>query len=169
MIGVRRGALGARRDQLTGYFLIFPVMAFLVLFVFYPAIWTLLTSFTSYNLIIPFTHTVGLSNYATLLTSNEFWTSVKRTFIVVAISLPLDIGIGLIAALTLNEPFPGRGLVRVLLLIPWALPPIVNGYMWNWILDGDFGALNGLLYQLGIIHNYVHWLSDPTMQLVWVS
>lgn len=159
----------SRREQLTAYTLIFPVMAFLAIFVFYPSISTFLTSLTSYNLSIPVTHNVGLSNYQSLLTSSDFWNSVRRSLIVVAISLPLDIGIGLVCALVVNEHFIGRGVVRTLLILPWMLPPLVNGFMWGWILNGDYGALDGLLYQLGIIHSYIQWLSTPTSQLVWVS
>ena len=159
----------ARRDQLTAYMLVFPVMAFLALFVFYPAISTFLTSLTSYNLNIPVQHNVGLDNYRNLLTSSDFWSAVQKSFVVVVISLPLDIGIGLICALVINQQFLGRGLVRTLLILPWMLPPIVNGFMWGWILNGDYGALNGFLYQLGIIRHYVQWLSTPTSQLFWVS
>jgi ABC-type sugar transport system permease subunit len=144
-------------------------MLFISIFVIYPALWTLYTSLTSYNLTIPFTHFVGSGNYTDLLGSSEFWSSVKRTFIVIGISLPIDIGIGMIAALVLNESFPGRGIVRVLLIVPWALPPIVNGFMWGWILNGDYGALNGLFYQLHLIPGYVHWLANPNAQLFWVS
>ncbi|HWE60368.1 MAG TPA: sugar ABC transporter permease, partial [Chloroflexota bacterium] len=123
----------------------------------------------SYNLRIPFSHFIGLRNYADLLQSSEFWSSVERTAAIVGITLPLELAIGLIAALVVNESFWGRGLVRVLLVIPWMLPPIVNGFMWGWILDGDYGALNGLLYQVGIIHSYIPWLADPNAQLLWVS
>lgn len=173
LLGRRRQGRPVRpvnsHDQRTAYGLILPVMLFISIFVIYPALWTFWTSLTSYNLNIPFTHFVGADNYRSLLGSGEFWHSVERTFIVIAISMPIDIGVGMIAALVLNETFPGRGAVRVLLIVPWALPPIVNGFMWGWILNGDYGALNGLLYQLHIIHSYVHWLADPNAQLLWVS
>jgi ABC-type sugar transport system permease subunit len=72
-------------------------------------------------------------------------------------------------ALLLNQQFRGRGLIRVLAVMPWMLPPLVNGFMWNWLLNGDFGALNGLLYQLGLIDKYQYWLQDPHGQLFWVA
>ena len=159
----------ARRDQWTAYALIVPVMAFLAVFIFYPAISTLWTSLTSYNLSIPNTRFVGLANFGSLLTSSDFWSAVQKSAIIVALTLPLDIAIGLVCALVVNERFLGRGLVRTLLILPWMLPPIVNGFMWSWILNGDYGALNGALYQLGIIHHYVQWLDTPFSQIVWVS
>ena len=57
----------------------------------------------------------------------------------------LVISLGLLIALLLNRSFPGCGLVRTLLLVPWAIPPVVNGLMWQWIYDSKVGALNGLL------------------------
>ena len=59
--------------------------------------------------------------------------------------------LGLLIALLLNRRFPGSSLVRTLLLIPWAIPPVVNGLMWQWIYDSKVGALNGLLVSLGLL------------------
>jgi ABC-type sugar transport system permease subunit len=69
----------------------------------------------------------------------------------------------------LNEIFPGRGVVRMLILLPWVLPAVVNGYLWIWLLSGDYGALNGFLYQIGVIDSYRTWLDEPTRQLMWIG
>jgi multiple sugar transport system permease protein len=63
-------------------------------------------------------------------------------------------------ALVLNQPFRGRGLMRSIVLVPWAMSGTVVGVLWAWIYDGGYGTLNGVLYQLGIIDVYVPWLSD---------
>ncbi len=55
------------------------------------------------------------------------------------------------------------------MLVPWMVPPVVNGFLWGWLLNGDYGAFNGLLYQLGIIHQYQAWLSDPRSQIFWIA
>ena len=73
------------------------------------------------------------------------------------------------AALLLNEQFRGRALVRTLVLLPWLVPPVVNGFLWGWLLNGEYGALNGFLWQLGIIHDYQYWLAEPSTQMVWVA
>jgi ABC-type sugar transport system permease subunit len=65
----------------------------------------------------------------------------------------------------LNENFKGRGLIRALIIIPWAIPTIVNGVLWRWIYQPNFGALNGLLYQLGIIDSYKNWLAKPFLAM----
>ena len=74
--------------------------------------------------------------------------------------------LGVCIALLLNQRFPGRGFLRTLILLPWAIPPVVNGLMWQWIYDSKIGALNGLLVSLGIISEYRGWLSDPTSALL---
>src|SRR4030095_14868231 len=65
-----------------------------------------------------------------------------------------------------DRRFPGSGVVRTLLLIPWAIPPVVNGLMWQWIYDAKIGALNGLLVSLGVLDEYRGWLSTPTSALL---
>jgi len=74
--------------------------------------------------------------------------------------------LGVLVALLLNQKFPGRGIVRTLVLLPWAIPPVVNALMWQWIYDSKIGALNGLLVTLGIIPEYRGWLSQPTSALL---
>merc|ERR1711991_177776 len=71
-------------------------------------------------------------------------------------------------ALLLTEVFPGRALIRTLVLLPWMLPPIVNGFLWGWVLNGEYGALNGLLYQFGWIDEYITWLKNPDTQILWL-
>ena len=138
--------------------------------VYYPALVTAWQSFRELDLLIPnLTGFAGLSNYLTVLQSGEFWQSVRRSFVIVALVLPLELTIGLAAALLLNEKFAGRSIVRTLAILPWFLPPIVIGFMWGWILNGQYGALNGLLYQLGVIDEYQFWLRNPSAQLFWVA
>src|SRR5262249_29742076 len=60
-------------------------------------------------------------------------------------------------------------IVRTIVLVPWMVPPVVNGFLWGWLLNGDYGAFNGLLYQFGLIHEYRAWLQDPNGQIIWVA
>ena len=147
-----------------------PIVIVVAALIYWPALETLWTSFTNENLRIrkP-AEWVGLENYARLLGDEEFWEVTIRSIVLVLIVLPLEIILAFAAALLLNEHFPGRGLVRGLVLIPWLVPPVVNGFLWGWILNGDFGALNGLLYELGLINEYQFWLREPTNQIIWVA
>src|SRR5205823_5188581 len=110
-----------------------------------------------------------LDNYSKLLADSEFWQVTGRSLLLVAVVLPLEIGIGFLVALLLNERFPGRGIVRTLVILPWMLPPVVNGFLWGWLLNGQYGALNGILYQLGLIKDYQFWMRAPQAQILWVG
>jgi ABC-type sugar transport system permease subunit len=158
------------RDRVFVLAFLLPIVAVVAVLVYAPALDTLQSSFTNENLRLrrpP--ELVGLENYARLLGDEEFWTVTLRSLLLVALVLPLELVIAFAAALLLNEHFPGRGLVRALVLIPWLVPPVVNGFLWGWLLNGEYGAFNGLLYDLGLIDDYVYWLREPSTQIVWVA
>jgi multiple sugar transport system permease protein len=158
------------RDRVFIIAFLLPIIAVIFALIYIPAADTLQTSLTNENLRIrkP-AEFVGLDNYIQLLGDEEFWEVTFRSIFLVLLVLPMELILAFAAALLLNERFPGRGLVRGLVLIPWLVPPVVNGFLWGWILNGDFGALNGLLYQLGIINDYQFWLREPTNQIIWVA
>ncbi len=158
------------RDRLFVLAFLLPLIAIVGVLIYLPALDTLQTSLTDENLRIRRTpEFIGLDNYARLLGDEEFWTVTLRSLLVVVLVLPLELVLAFAAALLLNEHFPGRGLVRALVLVPWLVPPVVNGFLWGWLLNGEFGAFNGLLYELGLIDDYVFWLRDPNTQIVWVA
>jgi ABC-type sugar transport system permease subunit len=158
------------RDRLFLLVFLVPILVIIGVFIYYPAIDTLGTSFTNESLRVrrpP--EFVGIDNYTRLLGDPEFWDVTARSLMLVAMVLPLELLLALGAALLLNEHFPGRGLVRTIVLVPWLVPPVVNGFLWGWLLNGEYGAFNGFLYQLGLISDYHYWLADPTGQVVWVA
>lgn len=104
---------------------------------------------------------VGLANYIDIFQDSFFWASVNRTTYFMVVSIAIELVIGIAVALLLNQEFKGRGLLRAIILIPWALPITIDAIMWKWILNPSYGALNSLLWQLGIIDSYRSWLSDP--------
>ncbi len=161
---VRRSVLGEHR---FAFLLNFPSSFVITLLVAYPILYSLWLSFHRYNLMRPnIFRFVGLGNYVTLLTSMEFWSAFRVTLLFTGLAVGAVVALAVPIALLLNEPFPGRGLVRTLVFVPWAIPPVVNGLMWQWIYDAKVGALNGLLVSLGILHDYRGWLSKPTEALL---
>lgn len=147
-----------------------PLLLLVALVIYGPALDTFRQSLTNRNLRIQRPPAfVGLNNYGTLLADPELWEVTGRSINVVLLTLPLEMVIAFGAALLLNERFPGRAVVRTLAILPWMLPPVANGFLWGWLLNGEYGALNGLLYQFGIIHEYQTWLQYPTSQLIWVA
>ena len=81
------------------------------------------------------------------------------------VSVGLELILGLAIAQLIHAHPPGWQFLRTSLIIPWAVPTIVNGTMWRWIYNADYGALNGLLLQLGLIDKYIPWLTKPAMAM----
>ncbi len=104
---------------------------------------------------------IGLENYSRLLHNARYINSLKATatFSLGSVACELVLGIGI--ALVLNQKFRGRGFVRGLIILPWALPSVVNAAMWKWIYNADYGALNALVTQLGLVDHYQVWLANP--------
>ena len=92
----------------------------------------------------------GGANWQRLLADARFWQDVAQTLRFAGLSLALELLLGLALALLLHRPLPRRGLVRALVLLPWALPTTVMALGWRWILNDPFGPLNGLLQTLGL-------------------
>src|SRR3990170_5750745 len=113
----------------------------------------------------------GLGNYLQLLADKLFWQSIWRTFYFSIISVGLELVLGISITQLIHSHPPGWRFLRTSLIIPWAVPTIVNGAMWRWIYNADYGALNGLLMQLGLIDHYIPWLIKPynAMNLVILS
>jgi multiple sugar transport system permease protein len=144
-----------------------PALLAIMLLVGYPIAYSFWLSLHRYNLKRPsLFRFIGLSNYAAIVDSPEFWSALRITVTFTGLAVLLVVMLGILVALLLNEPFPGRGLVRTMILVPWAIPPVVNGLMWQWIYDSNVGALNGLLVSLDIIQEYRGWLSEPGYALL---
>ena len=151
--------------------ILLPIVLLIALFIYYPAVDTFGTSLTNRNLRIrnQKPKAVGLNNYIKLVEDEEFWEVTGRSFKVVALTLPLEMAVAFGIAMLLNQRFPGRGIMRTLTILPWMLPPVVNGFLWGWLLNGEYGALNGFLYQFGLIQEYQYWLRAPETQILWVA
>jgi multiple sugar transport system permease protein/N,N'-diacetylchitobiose transport system permease protein len=103
---------------------------------------------------------VGLANYLEQLTSPDFWAATGRALFFTVVSTALELSLGLGLALLMDQPLRFRWLLRSIIILPWALPTIVNALMWRWIDNAEYGSLNALLTQVGIIHDYQPWLSN---------
>lgn len=156
-----------QRESRTGWILMIPALMILALVFAYPilrAFW--LSTFTQ-NLGTQLTAEFsGLTNYARLLGDSRFWQSLWNTSVFTAFSITLELLIGLVFALILNQTFRGRGLVRTVALIPWALPTAVMGLAWAWIFNDQFGVVNDILIRLGFIQDRITWLGEPTRAML---
>ncbi|MCC2609480.1 MULTISPECIES: sugar ABC transporter permease [Rhizobium/Agrobacterium group] len=170
------GGIGAKvmrrftYDDRTALVFIAPVMAVLGLVAVFPIGYSFYISLFQIKLTRPNrTPFVWLDNYIQLFGDDLFWTAVLRTVTFTVMSVTAITVLALLAALLLNEKFPGRRLVSTILLIPWAIPYVADALMWKWIYDSGYGALNGLLYQLGFIEKYLVWLGDQQKTLPLIA
>jgi multiple sugar transport system permease protein len=153
-------------EQHLAYVILAPALTLLLGFAYYPAFQSFKFSMLRYNLKMPNRIKFnGFDNYIYVLKDPVFVASVLRVLYFMAIATTAVMLISLGISLVLNQRFKGRGILRAIVIIPWALPPVVNGHLWKWIFNGDYGALNGLLLQLGIIDNYHFWLNNSFVAL----
>ena len=154
------------RTSILPSVLLSPVVLATVIVVFYPMLQALITSL--YNNILWKPRAVkfiGLDNYIAIWHDPVFWASLGRTAIWIGLTVPLQLLLGLVTALLLNQQFRWRGLARSLILIPWALPSVVIGLMWSWIYNPQVGLLNDLMLRLGLLQTAMPWLANPDTSL----
>ena len=82
---------------------------------------------------------IGFDNFSYLLTDPDWWRAVCNTLVFTVVSVTIETILGLGIALALNADFPGRGLLRAAVLIPWAIPTVVSAQMWAWMFNDQFG------------------------------
>lgn len=158
----RLGALTRPGETLQAYLMNAPALVAILALVAYPIGYSFWLSLQRYNLKLPADQAfIGLGNYVSLFSDADFLNSIKISAIFSLLVVALTMVLSVALALVLNEAFPGRGVLRSLVLLPWAMPGVVNGLMWRWIFDPKIGVLNGALTQLHVIHTYQSWLISP--------
>jgi multiple sugar transport system permease protein len=141
-----------------------PVLLVVALFAIYPILHALRMSVYKYLLTRPNDHPfVGLGNFVEVISSYYFKHSIQITAVYTAAAVTGVILYGLGVALLLNSTIKLAGPLKIVILLPWALPAVVSGLLWKWVLNADFGILNGLLMALGLIKSYIPFLATPTL------
>ncbi|WP_261462524.1 carbohydrate ABC transporter permease [Serratia proteamaculans] len=156
-----------QRERRQAWVLLAPMLLMMLLLTAWPLGRTLWLSFTDAALvgndITP--AWVGADNFIYALTDPDFQAALWRTLYFTLVSVAFEGLIGVLVALLLNQKFHGRNVLRVLVILPWALPTIVNATMWRLNFNPDYGSINALLTQLGVIDHYRSWLGDPASAL----
>jgi len=129
----------------------------------YPLGYSIYISFLKMNIALSLRgpEFVGLTNYVNALYDIKLWAAIGRTAYITLWDVLVGTSLGLLMALLLNTMLKGRGILRAIVLFPFILPPVVNGLIWKWVYNPNYGFLNGFLYQIGIIREYQSWLSQP--------
>ena len=142
-----------------------PTLAIILCVAIYPIVNVVWLSLHRKMLIFNISEFVGLDNYAHLLGDARFWNSLFNTFYFTVISVSLELAFGLLIALAIHRAFPGRGMIRAALLIPWIIPTVVSAKMWQWIYNPDFGIMNFLLRECGLLSENVNWLGNKYLAI----
>ncbi|MEJ2164331.1 MAG: sugar ABC transporter permease [Desulfobacterales bacterium] len=145
------------RETWTALGFLLPLAVFVVIFILVPVLGTLVDSFFLDVTYRP-QRFLGAGNFIWLFNDPGFWRALRFTGLFVLVSVPLEMILGLIIALVLNERLPLRGLMRAAVLIPWAIPAVVSGRIFELIYNYSYGAANYLLAALRLTQGPVNWL-----------
>lgn len=161
------------RERLWFYAFISPWLLGFLLLTLTPMIWGFGLSFYNYDgLNWDYMRFIGLQNYARAFSSPLTWQTLKTTFALALINVPVSVLMMLALAILVNQDVPGKGIFRTLLYLPSFLPVVAGIYAWRAILDKNFGLLNGLISQF-LPDKAINWLGDDQyvvyaiLTLVW--
>lgn len=158
--------VGERKDRRFALLAAAPAVITIVALFIYPMGYAVMLSTYQLNDKLPqATGFVGLGNYARLLQDGQFMSALARTAVFGIFTVFGGVAFAIAVAVLLNAKFRGRTLTRVLLLVPWAVPPVVNGIMWKLIFDGSYGVTNYILMSLGLTDSRIQWLASPNLAM----
>ncbi len=154
-------------DRLYPYISVTLPILVIALFTIYPVLYAVRISFYQYILTKPNVHPfVGLKNFTNVISSYYFTNSLTNTAVYTFAAVLCVVVFGLAVALLLNAQVRLSNFAKIIILLPWAIPSVVAGLMWKWMLNSDFGLLNGLLYGVGLIEDYIPFLANPLLAKV---
>src|SRR5712692_3710734 len=152
-VPIKRQSLRERFDLGSGfapYFLVLPTVILILAVAAYPILNSLWLSLLD-NPLSPVAKLVGLTNFVQLFGSSEFRGSIVTTFIFTIMSVALETILGLGIALLINGTFPGRGLVRASILVPWAFPTVISAQIWYLMYNDRTGIASYILQQIHVL------------------
>lgn len=163
-VPTRRQQLMHMRRASTPYLLLAPVLLFIACFMIWPILNVFKMSFEEYKVTRPNArHFIGLQNFVDIFTDDPiFWKSLGNTAVYVLVSVAIQTVLGFWLAYLLTRKFKGRGIIRALALIPWAVAGVMVGIIWNLMLGQTYGVINDLLRRAGIISTNISWFSSQS-------
>jgi multiple sugar transport system permease protein len=160
---IRRG----RGEAALPYAMVAPLLVFIGALALYPTIKTAYGAFVHNDALDPPTHFAGFANFQDVFNNAQVRDSLLNTGIYVIFGVMLSVALGTFFGLLLQRRFRGRGVVLALMVLPWALPGVVEGVIWSWIYDPTFGVLNDTLKAVGVIHNYQLWIGTHQLETIF--
>jgi trehalose/maltose transport system permease protein len=163
-----------QRRRRIAWILVAPALILLALAAGWPLARTFFFSFTNAMLDNPSDYQmVGLANYylnhdgqsSGVLVDPLWWQAVGNTLWFTLVSVSLELLLGMLLALLMNEKFRGQGLVRTAILVPWAIPTIVSAKMWGWMFHDQYGVVNDLLAKILGYQAHLAWIAEPSLSM----
>lgn len=145
-------------EPVIGVLLMVPAVTLLLLLTLYPVLYGVWISFFNKHSFFPQQTFVGFGNYLFLLQDPEFWAAVWRGAVYSISSIVLQIVLGVAAALLLNQVFPGRNILRAIVMFPYVVPTVVAVILWKWLLNSQFGLVNYLIESAGIVDQPISFM-----------
>ena len=158
------------KKKILPYLLLTPMILIMGVLVFYPIIATFSYSLKKWKLTAPGDiHYIGIKNYIDIIQSDSFWYSLQNTIFILVFVVVFTTIFGYLVAAFLNVDVKWSGLLLALAILPWALPPFVNGILWKFVFFSGYGFLNKLLIGIGIISKPIEFLSSRWTFLLVIS
>lgn len=170
--------LRRKLDRLFVPLTVGPTLVWIAAIIVYPTIQLLVSSLQFRNPITNEMEFVGLRNFRRLLLAREgsdavlgvfnanFVSFTANTVVYVGFSVTISFLLGLGIALLLNKDLKGRGWLRTAVIVPWIIPYVMSGLMWRWMFQTEYGAINGILTQTGLIAANIPFLSDGVLSMM---
>ena len=164
----KKGSKMHYRRLATPYLLLAPMLAFVMCFMIWPIINVFMMSTESYKVTKPNDrHFIGLENFVTVFTKDQiFLKTLGNTAVYVILSVVFQTVLGFWLAWLLTRKFKGRGVIRALALVPWAVAGLMVGIIWNLMLGQTYGVINDLLRRAGIIEMNISWFSNGSSAML---
>ena len=158
------------KQKILPYLLLAPMMLIMGVLVFYPIAATFSYSLKKWKLTAPGDiRFIGFDNYKNILKSESFWDSLQNTLFLLVLVVVATSILGVLVSLFLNIQVKGAGILLAVAVLPWALPPYVNGILWRFVFHSGYGFMNKVLIGLGMVDKPVEWLTSRWMLLVVVA
>lgn len=154
------------RKSITPNLFLLPAIILMFSIMIVPLVQAIRMSFLDKRLLVPGEDRfVFLENYLSLLQSQHFLASAQNTLFYILFSVLGGFAIGLAAALLLNQRFPGRAVMRTIVLLPFVTPVVVVAISWRWMFNDVYGVFNDLFIRIGLIDGGINWLGDTSTAL----
>lgn len=160
---IRRGAA----ETALPYAMVAPLLVFIGALALYPTVKTAYAAFVHNDPLTPPTHFAGFANFQDVFNNAQVREALANTGLYVVFGVVLSVGLGTFFGLLLQRKFRGRGVVLALMVLPWALPGVVEGVIWSWIYDPTFGVMNSTLKTVGVINHYELWVGTHQLETIF--